>query len=89
MAENKEGKWSFTFTTQDGVGKIDVGTDDLMAFGKKIGRNMVSAVRNVGKAAFGKVEVEFEYYDLMGDKEIVKILMNENEFRALKKNLGK
>ncbi|HLD63099.1 MAG TPA: hypothetical protein VI875_04490 [Candidatus Norongarragalinales archaeon] len=89
MAEGKNGKWSFTYTTNAGVGKIEVGEDDLNAFGRKIGRNMISAVRDVAKASLGKVEVEFEYYDLMGNKEVVKILMNENEFRALKKTLGK
>ncbi len=89
MAESKEGKWSFTYTTNAGVGKIEVNADELTAFGRKIGRNMVSAVRDVAKASLGKVEVEFEYYDLMGNKEVMKILMNENEFRALKKTLGK
>ncbi|MEM4255068.1 MAG: hypothetical protein QXR53_01930 [Candidatus Norongarragalinales archaeon] len=89
MAENKQGKWSFSYTTQDGIGRIEINEDDLTAFGRKIGRNMVSAIRDVAKASLGKVEVEFEYYDLMGNKETVKILMNENEFRALKKTLGK
>ena len=89
MSEGKNGKCSFTYTTSDGAGKIEVNADDLTAFGRKIGRNMVSAVRDVAKASLGKVEVEFEYYDLMGNKEVVKMLMNENEFRALKKTLGK
>lgn len=89
MAEIKQGKWSFSYTTQDGAGKIEMDVDGLMAFGRKIEKRMVSAVRDVGKAALGKVEVEFEYYDLMGNKETVKFLMNENEFRALKKTLGK
>ena len=89
MAEKSGGKWVFSFTNDGGVGKIEVGENDLLAFGKKIGRNMVSAVRDVAKASLGKVEVEFEYYDLMGNKNAVAFLMNENEFRAFKKTLGK
>ena len=89
MAVKSGGKWVFSFTNDGGVGKIEVGEDDLLAFGKKIGRNMVSAVRDVAKASLGKVEVEFEYYDLMGNKNVVAFLMNENEFRAFKKTLGK
>ena len=89
MAEQKDGKWFFTFTTDEGIGKIEVGADDLLAFGKKIGRNMISAVNEVSKASLGKVEVDFEYYDMMGSKNNIKLLMNENEFRALKKTLGK
>ena len=89
MAEQKGGKWLFSFTTDSGVGKIEVDADSLFAFGRKIGREMVSAVHDAGKAAFGKVHVEFEYYDLMGNKEVIEFLMNENEFKALKKTLGK
>jgi hypothetical protein len=89
MAEKKDGKWIFSFTTDEGIGKIEVDASDLFAFGKKIGRNMVSAVSEVSKASLGKVEVDFEYYDMMGSKNSVRLLMNENEFRALKKTLGK
>ncbi|MFH1056380.1 MAG: hypothetical protein V1717_01120 [Candidatus Micrarchaeota archaeon] len=89
MAEQKAGKWIFSFTTDQGAGKIEVGEDGLLAFGRKIGRNMVSAIRDVGKASLGKVKVEFEYYDFTGTKNTVEILMNENEFRAFKKTLGK
>ena len=88
MAEQKQGKWSFSFTTDSGVGKIEVDSENLWAFGKKIERKMVSAISDVEKAALGKVKVEFEYYDLMGNKNTLEFLMNENEFRALKKTLG-
>ncbi|HIH20760.1 TPA: hypothetical protein HA244_05830 [Candidatus Micrarchaeota archaeon] len=89
MAEQKQGKWSFTFTTNDGVGKIEVDAGHLFAFGKKIARNMVSAVEDVEKAALGKVKVELQYYDMTGSKNTFEFFMNENEFRAFKKTLGK
>lgn len=89
MAEEKAGKWIFSFTNDSGVSKIEVDADNLIGFGKKIGRNMVSAVTEVSKKPLGKVEVDFEYYDMMGGKNNVTFLMNENEFRVFKKTLGK
>lgn len=87
MAEG--GKKEFSIQMEDRIAKIEVDADELFAFGKRIGRNMVSAVESIGKVALGKVEVSFEYYDFTGNKETVSFFMNENEFLSLKKTLGK
>lgn len=89
MNEKPGSKVSFTIHMNDRIDKIEVDVDDLMVFGRKIAKNMVSAIEDVGKASLGKVQVDFEYYDFTGNKEKVSFLMNENEFHALKKTLGK
>jgi len=96
MTANLAGKtpqYSYVIFFKDGSkGHLDIYPDFVflnVGHGRTISKNYITGLRKVGKQAMNRVGVEFEYYDFFGNKEIDNFSMNENNFLALKKNLGK
>ena len=77
----------------DGIGSLAVGEDEcvLEKGGKKtrFKKSYVSTVEKEEDLPLNKVEVRFEYYDLLGSKEGTRFAMHEADYRALKNLLQK
>ena len=84
-----------SFSVQDGEkrGTIEFAGDTLtLRFGSRplaIKTNYIAAVEKNGDLPLSKVSATLVYYDMFGNKENVPFVINETDFRALKKRLGK
>jgi len=74
------------------MGTIEVGEDKIsLQLGKTttIRQGYVVSVQKTGDLALNKVGVQFEYFDLFGNKETRNFAMHENDLKILKRALGK
>ncbi len=74
------------------MGAIEVAEDKItLQLGKTttIRQGYVVSVQKTGDLALNKVAVQFEYFDLFGNKETKNFAMHENDLKILKKALGK
>ncbi len=55
----------------------------------EIKNGYVAGVEKTGERALGKVDVKFSYYDAFGNKETPTLVMRDNDYKVLKKLLGK
>lgn len=94
LVTQKDGSVSsrFTINTDGGIGTIEVAGDDVRISAGKVltlKKNYVSSIEKKASQALNKAAVELCYFDLFGNKETRSFLIAENDFRALKKALGK
>lgn len=74
------------------LGSIEVGEDKIILDLDKvttIRQGYVSAVNKTADLALKKVGVELMYFDLFGNQDVKRFAMHENDYRTLKKVLGK
>lgn len=76
----------------DGIGSLTIGDEEviLVKDNKKtrLKRSYIVNVEKEQDLPLNKVELRFEYYDLLGSKEGTRFAMHEADFRALKDLLG-
>lgn len=87
-----EEKTVFRISSNSERGTIAVGKEDVtlnLGSSRTIRRNYVVGFSKVKEGALNKVVAALEYYDIFGNKERREFLLSENDFRALKKVLGK
>ncbi len=77
----------------DGIGSLTIGDEEavLEKGGKKtkFKKSYVVTIEKEADLPLNKVEVRFEYYDLLGSKEGTRFAMHEADYRALRNLLGK
>ena len=74
------------------MGRIEVGEDKITLYLQKtttIRQGYVSSVDKTADLALKKVGVELHYFDLFGNKDVKRFAMHENDYKTLKKVLGK
>ena len=74
------------------MGSIEVGEDKITISLQKtttIRQGYVSSVAKTADLALKKVAVELHYFDLFGNKDVKRFAMHENDYKTLKKVLGK
>ena len=76
------------------MGRIAVYADGIvLKTGRKdipVRSNYVESVsREQGEALLGKIVVDINYFDMFGNRESCQVKMRENDYLALKKDLGK
>ncbi len=84
--------FSFSVSVGKNRGSIDL-TDDHVVINagtpRTIKKSYVAAVLKKADCALSKVEASFEYYDIFGNKEQIELILNAQDFLALKKILRK
>ncbi len=92
--ENQKPSNEYTVYFGSAPGRISMYSDGIVIRNGKrdtpVRSNYVEQVtRLAGDALLGKVSVELSYFDMFGNREAVEVRMRENDYRALKKDLGK
>jgi len=86
-------RYSIGAVGASGLGSIEVGEKDtVVSLPERTHRFLTRYVTGVelgDKMALGKIKVHLTYYDLLGTREELELVMNENDSKALKKALGK
>lgn len=54
-----------------------------------IKKSYVDAITKLRDKALGKCDCEISYYDMFGGKEKIEVMMNENDYKILKRTCGK
>ncbi len=73
-------------------GSIELTQETLEFKGIKnvsIKKSYVDAITKLGDRALGKCDCEISYYDMFGGKEKITVMMNENDYKILKRACGK
>ena len=91
---NQKPSHEYTVYYGTSLGKISVYPDGIvLKTGRKdipVRSNYVESVsREMGEALLGKISVDINYFDMFGNRESVQIKMRENDYQALRKDLGK
>ncbi|VVB70581.1 Uncharacterised protein [uncultured archaeon] len=80
------------YNAQGEQGSIELTQETLEFKGIKnvsIKKSYVDAITKIADKALGKCDCEITYYDMFGGKEKIAVMMNENDYKILRRVCGK
>lgn len=80
------------YNAQGEQGVIELTTETMEFKGIKnvsIKKSYVDAITKLNDKALGKCDCEISYYDMFGGKEKIQVMMNENDYKILRRYCGK